>query len=154
MHNWGDENVDWKSLGLAEQDLYFICTKLGRIGGQMKEKYGTLRFYAHFHGLSIHNLFWPGYVYSKVPYHINVASEVLAKYTGLSYLFTRYQKLMYKVGYRYILHKYPSVRREIGSGADHPELFAYKMTETRDEEGLVSRYFYKDGTLLAAWRQL
>lgn len=154
MHTWGDKDFDWEGLGKAEQDLYFICTRLGRIGGQIKEKYGTLRFYANFDDLSLHTLLWPGYVYLRIPHGMNRGSELLCKYTGLSYLFTLYQKLMYKLGYRYILAKYPHLRLEIGAVADYPELFAHKIVITKDAEGTLSEYFYKDGTLLAAWRSL
>lgn len=154
MHMWGDKDFDWKGLDQAQQDLYLICTKLGRVGGQMKEKFGELRFYAQFCGLSLQAFFYPGYVRTMFPHKLNRMSELLAEYTGLSFLFTKYQKLMYKVGYRYILRKYPHLRREIGSGADYPHLFAHKIVETRDEKGLLQEYFYKDGTRIAAWRQM
>lgn len=46
MHRWGDEDIDWDALRQCQNILY-RWARLGRITGQIKEKYGTLRWYAH-----------------------------------------------------------------------------------------------------------
>lgn len=157
MHRWGDEDFDWKALDSAITDLHFFATRIGRLGGQMKEKYGTLRFYAQFSSLTLHNLIYPSYVYSQFPkwlwiFDLRVVYQI-TRYTGLTLVFQAWQRFWYKFGYRYILKKYPHIRKEIGQGADYPELFAYRIVEVINfkEKTKTTRYLDKDGTVLAGW---
>lgn len=140
-------NTNYKDLDLACEDLYRICTKWGRIGGQIKEKWGTVRFYAGFQAATLHNLIWPGYVYIQVPWWLYDLDQKLSYFAGLlgfRYLIYRYQVYMYCKGYRYILNKYPHLRYEIASCADYPELFSH--FELR--EGNDVRYYDNNMQLL------
>lgn len=125
MHDWGDDTVDWKGINDCCDILYNICTRYGRLGGQIKEKYGTVRFYVSFNSLSLHSLFYPGYVYYQFPnwlmkFDMYVVGPILNFF--FSKIFYKYQCFMYRFGYKKCLQKYPHLREEILSCADHDEL--------------------------------
>lgn len=165
-HDWSETTFDWSGLSAAENDLTRICRRYGRLGGQSKEKFGQLRFYASFSSLSLHALTHPGWHhyawYPKWLISIDHKIRDFTWATGLTALFNAWQRFVYKHAYRYILKKYPTLREEIGSGADYPELFAHfigteLVTETDEETGIksfyrIERHYYKDGTFLCGWR--
>lgn len=98
------------------------CRKWGRLGGQTKEKYGTIRFYASFGGLSLHTLIYPGYVYSQFPnwlwkLDIWYISPVLQFF--FEGLFVKWQMFIYKRAYIKALYNWPQYRREIMQSADY-----------------------------------
>lgn len=130
MHKWGDD-FDLKGLNDCEDILYNICRKYGRLGGQIKEKYGTLRFYAMF-DLSLHSLVYPGYVYSQFPewlwtLDIYYISPFLNKLFGKIWFW--YQSKIYNYAYHKCLKKYPNLRDEILCCADYPELIKGNKNE-------------------------
>jgi len=49
MHQWGDENVDWKGIDDCANIIGDICRKYGRFSCHTKEKYGTVRAYVGFY---------------------------------------------------------------------------------------------------------
>lgn len=125
MHQWGDENVDWKGINDAAEFVGDYCARWARFRGQTKEKYGTVRFYAHLGYLSLHGLVYPGYVYSQFPnwlwtLDIYVISPLLQK--TFSWVWNPWQKFIYKRAYKLAVKKWPHLRKEILSGADHLEL--------------------------------
>lgn len=125
MHRWGDENVDWEGIEECCHILYKICTKYGRLGGQLKEKWGEIRFYARFEKLSLHSLIYPGYHFIQFPnwlYKLDnkVISPVLNFFFGK--VFLKYQRYMYRLGYKRCLKAYPHLREEILSASDHDNL--------------------------------
>lgn len=124
MHNWSDSDFDWKALNGAINIIGPTCRKYGLLGGQIKEKYGTLRFYAMFGYLSLHTLIYPGYVYSQFPKWLWTLD---IKYIGpiLRFFFERpfvwWQKKVYNYAYQKAVKKYPHIRKEILCAADYPE---------------------------------
>ncbi len=126
MHSWGDSDVDWKGIQDCCDILYKICYKYGRFGGQIKEKYGTVRFYATF-STSLHSLVYPGYVYNQFPdwlwkLDIHYITPFLEKTVGK--LVFWYQKKVYNYAYQKCLKKYPHLRDEILCCADYPEFIS------------------------------
>jgi len=149
---------DYKSLNEAMNCLYFYCVRIGRIGGQLKEKYDSIRFYAEFGPLSLHNLIYPGDHYRQFGprlYKLDERLEVVFKYTGLNMLFVLWQKFWYRAGYRIALRRYPHIRREIASSADYPELFAHKTVLNIDIPGeMTTTHYDKEGNIISQWTRL
>lgn len=131
MHYWGDENVDWEGIEECNSILYTVCTKWGRIGGQIKEKWGNLRFYAQFSDGTLFSLLYPGYHwipkrYSWFYFHIDLpVIQRITKYTGLLWLIRQYQNAMYELGYRICEYNYPHLFDEIHHSMDHPKLCGF-----------------------------
>jgi hypothetical protein len=144
---------DYKSLNKAMNDLDFYCRRIGRVGGTLKEKYGSIRFYVDFGPLSLHNLIYPGYHYRQFGpklYRIDERLETVFKYTGLNTLFVLWQKFWYKAGYRIALRRYPHIRLEIAASADYPELFAHKIVVWVNEKGnRVTTYYDRERNVLS-----
>lgn len=125
MHLWGDENVDWAGIDSAASFIQKYCNRWGRFGGQAKEKYGTVRFYARIGYLSLHGLVYPGYTYCQFPkwlwtldiYYISPALQFV--FGKLAY---RWQTFIYKKAYGLAIQKWPHLKKEILYGADYEEL--------------------------------
>lgn len=105
-------------------NIEMFCRKWGRFGGQSKEKYGTVRFYVHFVGLSLHTLVYPGYVYIQFPKWLNrlddrMITPILNFFFGRIY--RKYQVYIYNKAYQRMLKKYPNEQYAILSCADFPE---------------------------------
>ena len=124
-HNWNDNDFDWKGLNDCLDILDKYGRGYGRIGGQIKEKFGGVRWYASLGYLSLHGLIYPSYNYSKFPQWLWVAD---IKYITpfLQFFFSKpffaYQKFWYNYAYQKCLKKHPHLRDEILSSADHSEL--------------------------------
>lgn len=127
-HEWGDEGVDWAGIGNAAEFLGDYCARWGRFRGQTKEKYGSVRFYAHIGHLSLHSLIFPGYVYCQYPNKLNwlwkaecrIINPILNKLFGRAYV--AWQVFIYKRAYKLAIKKWPHLRDEIMGSADHLEL--------------------------------
>lgn len=126
-HNWGDEDFDWDGLN----DCVHFCWKWSRrfrMGGQIKEKYGTLRWYASLGHLSLHSLIWPGYVYCQFRGPFKFLWSLDIKYISpiLQFLFGRpfywFHTRAYNWIYQQMMKKHPHLRPEILALADYPEL--------------------------------
>ena len=95
----------------------------GMISGQIKEKYGTTRWYAYFGNLNFHTLFYPRHMFNRFKYKwmwtfdIYYGSQIF-KYTGLNWLFVKWQVFCYRQAYKEVKRKYPKARNCI----DHKEL--------------------------------
>ncbi len=127
MHSWGDGFKYFNDVEQAAQEIREFCVRWGRLGGQAKEKYGTVRFYAWFGVRGIHNLTHPGWAhyawYSKWLITCDLYYfPTLFKWTGISWFFSKWQPFIYGVAYSRAIKKYPHIKREIISGADYPEL--------------------------------
>lgn len=127
-HEWGDKDFDWDALYKAEKIIRKVC-RLFRIGIHSKEKYGTLRASVYPFRGSLHDLAYPGYVYSQFP-------DWLWKFDCLKinpfmngfpmkYVTWTIQLFQLHVGYRlayYIaMKKYQHIAEEICVDADYPE---------------------------------
>ena len=126
-HYWSEEDFDWKGLGEAGHIIWWLCTKIGRVGIHQKEKYGTLRVSSWFWNGSLHELIYPGYVSNQFPqwlwsfdiYYITPLIQWLRFPTWIMY---QWQKFIYMLSYYIAMRKYPHIREEICVNADHPEL--------------------------------
>lgn len=124
MHSWGDEDVDWVAISGAANYIGTFSRKWGRIGGQYKEKWGTVRFYASLGWLSLHTLTHPGYVYSQYP---DWLWKLDCKYISplLMFLFGKpfinWQIFVYRKAYANALKRWPHIREEILVDADYKE---------------------------------
>ena len=124
-HFWGDKDVDWKGIEDAAYYIESFCKRWGRLGGQSKEKYGTVRFYAQFCFCFL-SLTHPGYVhYGPYPkwlmkLDIYYGNKFLYR-TGLLWLIHKWQKIVYNKAYQNAIKKWPHLRAEILSDADHVE---------------------------------
>lgn len=117
-----DTSVD--NLSQIAHDIQNYCIKYARLGGDAKEKYGTVRFYVKFCGLTLHDLIYPGYVFIQFPVWLNnidayVISPVLHFLFGKIYY--KWQKFIYNRAYQKALAKYPNFKDAILSCCDYPE---------------------------------
>lgn len=144
MHDWGDEDFDWKGLNDCVDIIYRI-SRYGFFSGQIKEKYGSLRWYAHFGHLSLHTLVYPGHMYSRFP---NWLWKLDIHYIGpfLRFFFEKpfvfWQKMVYNHAYQVCLKHHPNLRVAIICAADYPELI---KGATRIAEGVEGKILYKLG---------
>jgi hypothetical protein len=132
VHNWSDKSVDWKSINAAAEYIGKYCSIYGRFGGQYKEKYGTVRFYAKFGHISLHTLVYPGYMYSKFPdwlwnLDIMYISKILDFVIGK--LFVKWQIFIYKRAYKTAIKRWSHIKPEILLSMDHPELLDREVKE-------------------------
>lgn len=136
--DWDDENFDWNAINDCCDILYKYATKYGRLGGQIKEKYGTIRFYAHFGNFNLHTLIYPGYCYPQFPtwlWKLDNNKHIGKIYNIVNYPFVIWQKFWYNYAYQKCLKKHPHIRRAILNSADHVELIkgASRIEETATE---------------------
>ena len=137
IHWWGDKDFDWKGLDGAIRIIYFWTHNFGRLGGQLKEKFGGVRFYVFFSDGTIHSLVKVGHYYYRwskwvrwVDY--NIIANIM-KYGGLLYLLHKWQRFIYRFAYKRAVARYPHLRDEILVDADLQELVeginGYKSSE-------------------------
>jgi hypothetical protein len=127
MSYYDDDTTDYAGMNSCQDILYHYSHRYGRFGGQIKEKYGTIRFYAVFNDQSLHGLIFPGYCYKHKNYpnwlwslDIYYISEFIGKVFGRPLFWWR--KQVYNYAYQQCLKKHPNLRRELLSSADYPEL--------------------------------
>jgi hypothetical protein len=125
-HDWSDKDFDWNALYDAERIVHFWAWRIGRVGGQLKEKFGTLRYYCQFSDGTLQSLMYPGYARIVHPwFYWNIDVPIvqrIAKYTGLLYLIHKYQAFFYRLAYKKAVAKYPHIRDEILVDAGAQEL--------------------------------
>jgi hypothetical protein len=127
MHEWGDGFAYFNDVEQAAQEIKEFCVRWGRLGGQAKEKYGTVRFYAKFGVRGLHSLTHPGWAgYAWYPRWLIIADiyyfPKLFKWTGITWFFSKWQPFIYSTAYKRALKKYPHIQKEIISQADYHEL--------------------------------
>jgi len=127
MHIWGDKDFDWQALDNAIHLIWWWSTKVGRFGGQIKEKWGCLRFYVFFSDGTLHSLCKPGYYYSQWPkwFYWGIDWPIIRrviKYSGLLWLIHRWQHFIYNFAYQRAVKRFPHIREEILIDADLLEL--------------------------------
>lgn len=138
QHMWGELGVDWAGIDAAANYLGDYCKRRALLTGQTKEKFGTVRFYAHFGHLSLHSIVYPGYVYSQFPKWL---WSLDCWYIGpvLRFFFERpfvwWQIRVYSRAYLNACEKWPHLQAEILCAADQPELISGRTwIETRKDE--------------------
>lgn len=135
MHYWGDDWPYWDDLN---QCVNYISKRARdyRIGGQIKEKYGTVRWYIYLHDM-ISDLIWPGHIWvrwnAKSWWHpaLRWAQPVLGpvmswidyriystKKNPVKTLIQKYQYKKVLQIYKEALEKWPHLRKEILSSSD------------------------------------
>lgn len=151
MHTWGDKDVDWQGINDAAEYIGEFCKKYGRIGGQTKEKYGTVRFYTDF-CFCILNLTHPGHKhYGPYPkwastFDIYYGPTAL-KYTGISWFMSKWQPMIYNMAYQNALKKWPHLRAEILDCADHIEM----IKGVWRKEGKKTHILGWKGEIISTW---
>ena len=122
-HLWGDKWRYWNMLGRAMGDFSALAHK-ARLGGDIKEKWGTLRFYVKFHH-QLHDLFYPGYAYCQWPtwlWWLDCRIYCQPLFDPIRWFIVKRQYKQYRAIYSAIIAKYPKIRNEILCVTDYPEL--------------------------------
>lgn len=127
MHHFGDKDVDWNGIDDAAIYICDFCAFWGRFGGQAKEKFGTVRFYANFGCYSLISITHPRYHFKHSiwqPYvkFDNAFGESIVRFSGLRLLLNWWQPKVYRLAYKKALQKWPHLRDEILCCADYNEL--------------------------------
>jgi hypothetical protein len=151
-HEWGEKDFDWNGLDEAVTYISGFCKKWGRLGGQAKEKWGCVRFYARFGTYSLLSLTHPNYChYGPYPkwlmtLDIWYGSKIL-KYTGIRWIFSKIQPIVYNRAYQNALKKWPHLRAEILCDADYLEL----IKGVTRKEGNDLHVLGWNGEILTTW---
>lgn len=124
--------------------------RYGRFGGQTKEKYGTIRFYAHMGYLNLHALIYPGYVFSQFPDWL-WSADIYYIGPALRFFFERpfywWNKKVYNWAYQRCLTAYPHLRGPLLCGADWPEF----ISGATRIEGNKKHVIGWNGEILSTW---
>ena len=153
-HDWSEVDFDWKGLNDCQDIMYKYGWKYGRLGGQIKEKYGTLRYYANFGWFSLHTLIYPGYCYCQFPkwlWHLDHSKPMRFLYKFLERPFFMWQKYWYNKAYQVALKKHPHLRAEILSSADHLELIKGPTRTEEDENEVRTIVLGWNGETVSTW---
>jgi hypothetical protein len=118
-------DLEYQQIYDAASYIGNYCAKWGRLGGQYKEKYGTVRFYAMFGAFYLHSLIYPGYYYNQFPrwlwvmdiYYIGPFIERV--FGAILY---KWQSIIYRRAYKNALAKWPHLREPILKCSDLPDL--------------------------------
>ena len=124
MHQWGDEWFEkhGESLDAAVMYLARFAKRWGRLGGQAKEKFGTLRFYAKFHS-QLHDLVYVGHYYIRWGRFGQALDSIYMRkfFNPVRSAIAWYQIKIYRAAYKSTLKKFPHLRMEILCDADYDE---------------------------------
>jgi hypothetical protein len=125
-HDWSDDSFDWAGLNDAIDIIYWWTRHIGRFGGQLKEKWGCVRFYVFFSDGTLYSIVKPGYYFYRWPRWVrridyNIVQKI-SRYTGVLYLLLKWQQFIYYVAYKRAVDKHPHLRDEILVDADFHEL--------------------------------
>lgn len=137
MHQWSNEDVDWRGINDA---AYFIAHWLKtwpRIGVRdYKEKFGTVRIYCGFGWYGIYSIWRPAYCwYPKWwPMRLDFWLADTWLFKTLNRIIVPIQMKAYAWRYKKAVQKWPHLYKEIVSQADYGELF----------EGVVPGYKHSD----------
>lgn len=120
FHEWGDEDFDWKGLNDAMNYFYKNCKRYGRVGLNLKEKWGTMRVgttCAFFNEWPIHSLIKPGYYYYSWPrwmmIHIDYPLGRIVEKLYIGRMIRRYQIAVVKFFWKRAAKKWPHIAAEI-----------------------------------------
>lgn len=113
-HYWGDDSFDWGSLYKAQNEIYDICRKYGRVGIRSKEKYGTIRWeHIGLCGSTLHSFTHPGYVYSRYPKWLWRLDLKLRPLKYIAPIIRFWQLLVVQYAFTVTCRKYPHIIVEI-----------------------------------------
>lgn len=136
MHEWGDENVDWKGINDAAYYIGNWLRQWARMTTDWKEKWGTIRVYVSFGWHGIYPIYRPGYCWYPTwwPMRLDFWLANTKAWDLLNRLVIPLQRKAYVWRYKKAVEKWPHLYREIVSAADYGELF----------EGKIPGYRYSD----------
>lgn len=145
-HYWGDKWEHWDDLYQAIDFILDYWYTRGRIGTRScKEKYGTFRDDATFWDGTIHGLIHPGwfrYSYKTLFFYIDVFFiKKLFKYSGIKYLFTKYQHFIYNKGLQMAILKWPEIHDELCADLSYYELIKKGPGTKADGNDLLRMYW-------------
>ena len=131
MHQYGDENVDWKGINDAAEYIGLGLLKWGRLDvRQWKEKFGTVRVYCSFGINSWNQLTHPGDVFYRWPrWTWRFQQSPGWFFVLLNKLVVPYQKWLYRHFYAYALLRWPHLAKEILKGCDYHELLGAEIID-------------------------
>lgn len=117
IHYWGDEwfKKNGDDLEAAMRFIQGYCRRWGRLGGYIKETYGTIRFTPRFH-THIYDLFWPGCGWGSGPIwprRVDCKYYACVERNPLRDLIVRLQKRIYRSAYVKAAEKWPHLIGEI-----------------------------------------
>lgn len=124
--------------------LFYKYAKRGLISGDMKEKYGTIRWYAEIRPIRrLHDITKRGHYYYRygaddkpfMNFLDNLSMSYLRPFTRLIY---QYQKFMYGYAYRQAIRKFPTITEEILASCEHRDLLFKR--EARVYESIRRQY--------------
>lgn len=154
IHYWGEEGFDWEGLNDAAEYIASFCKRWARLGGQYKEKWGEVRFYAQFCGpryLSLHMLTHPGHAFYRYPkWLVWVDIYILTKVLGFLFgkIMHRWQKYIYGKAYLNACKRWPHLQAEILSAADWPEWIPGRVRH----EGNLKHILDLEGNVVSTWK--
>ena len=130
MHDWGDEDVDWK--GISDAAYYigdWLSTWARMPIRDMKEKWGTVRVYCSFGVYGIYGLWRPRHIwYPKWwPMRLDFWLADTPIFRLLNRIIVPLQMKAYVWRYTQAVRKWPHLYKEIVSAADYGELFEGKV---------------------------
>jgi hypothetical protein len=134
---------DTKHIGTTI-DIFYKCADIGFIGGQIKEKYGTIRWYADLRPIgSLHDIFKAGHVAYRwcalehpVKDFFNNMSKYFFKLKPIIYMTFYYKVLIYNVAYRLALYRSPGYEKEILNSCEHDEMvWGYERLKAKYGDG-------------------
>ncbi len=137
MHQWGDEDFDWKGL---DEAIYFIADWLSTWVRMpirdYKEKYGTARIYCGFGWHGIYQIWRPRHCWYPRwwPMTFDFWLANTSVWRRLNKLVILLHQKAYAWRYKKAVQKWPHLYKEIVSMADYEELF----------EGAVPGYKHSD----------
>lgn len=119
-HEWGQDDWDEKGLNNAGRFIYWMLTRIGRIGCHHKEKWGTLRVSTYFYYGTFFCLLYPGYVsYARIPKWLQpILCHWRAPECAIR-MVRAYQIAVYKLTYRIAFARWPHLWLEIGWDSQH-----------------------------------
>jgi hypothetical protein len=143
-HDWSELDFDWKGLDDAINIIYWWTRHIGRFGGQLKEKFGRIRFYVFFSDGTIYSIVKPGYYFYRWPKWIQSLDYFFVrrfvKAIGLLRLIHAWQFMIYRYAYKRAVDKHLELKVEILADADGWELL----------EGIHGFRHYDHWTLVTA----
>ena len=129
------DETDYKEINKAINVLEFWGHDVGRIGGQMKEKFGSIRWYADVNGAnSLHDLVKVGHVSfrwgAEDHFFLNWFNNLSKAYISpLSWFVFKYKCFMYGFSFYMACKKCPKIKADILSAADDDQYLFKKDRE-------------------------
>lgn len=121
MSYWDDDH-DYENINGCLEIFEKWATR-GRIRGQIEDKYGSTRWYAYFGYLTIHDIFYPRHYYNQFKWKwlwvLSCHSNPFFKYTGIEWLYIKWQIFCYRSAYAECFKKFPQFKNH---AIDYSEL--------------------------------